>query len=198
MGSLASAQVPTFDCAKASGAVETLICKDAALSALDQTLADVYKAAAAKATGPMAATLRAEQRGWIGGRNECWKARPATPMSITATWTADSTRVCVEAQYRLRTSELQATWRLLDGKTVSYACQNNPANEVVATYFATDPPTVRMERGDRTFTLWQVPAASGAKYEGQNVSLWNKGAEVSVWRLDTDTGATEEITCRAR
>ena len=69
------AQGPAFDCAKADGDVETLICKDAALGALDRKLDEVYKAATAKARDKMAATLRAEQRGWVKGRNECWKAQ---------------------------------------------------------------------------------------------------------------------------
>jgi uncharacterized protein YecT (DUF1311 family) len=196
--SYASAQAPAFDCAKASSTVEKMICRDADLAALDRRLDVVYKAAAAKATGTMAATLRAEQRGWISGRNECWKTGPETPSYLTVSWTVNSVRGCVEAQYKLRTSDLQASWRLLDGRTVSYACQNNPANEVIATYFATDPPTARVERGDQTVTLWQVPAASGAKYEGPNVSLWNKGNEVAVSWLNTATGATEELTCRTR
>jgi uncharacterized protein len=194
----ASAQAPAFDCAKASSSVETMICKDADLAALDRRLDAVYKAASAKATGTTAATLRAEQRGWIGGRNECWKTGPDTPSYLTASWTVNSVRACVEAQYKLRISDLQASWRLLDGKTVTYACQNNPANEVVATFFATDPATARVERGDQTVTLWQVPAASGAKYEGRNVSLWNKGSEVAVSWLNTATGVTDELICKMR
>jgi uncharacterized protein len=188
----ARAQGPTFDCAKAQGEVETLICKDAELARLDRTLDGVYKAALAKARDAMPARLRADQRGWVSGRNECWKVRGA-PAYITATWTASTVRDCVSANYRLRISQLQAEWQLVAGKPpVSYACNNNPANEVVATFVPTDPPTARLERGDRAVTVWSVPAASGTKYEGQNVEFWEKGGTVSLTWLD------ETLTCRPR
>ena len=192
------AQGPAFDCAKAEGEVETLVCKDAGLSALDRKLDEVYKAALAKARDNMAATLRAEQRGWVKGRNECWKTRGA-PVYLTASWTASTVRECVEGNYKIRTSELQATWQLAPAKKpVSYVCQNNPANEIVATFYETEPATARVERGDRTVTVWQVRAASGAKYEGQNVMFWSKGDEASVTWLNTATGVSDDLQCRVR
>jgi uncharacterized protein len=191
----ALAQGPTFDCTKAQGEVEELICSDASLAALDQKLDQVYKAASAKAEGKLATELREVQRGWIGGRNDCWKAKEQT--WITASWTVDTVRDCVDAQYRLRTSELQAIWQLVPPKTVSYACQNNPANEVVANFFATDPATIRLERGDRTVTMWQAGAAGEGKYEGQNVSLVHNDNEVQVNWLDTNTGQTEDLQCKS-
>ncbi len=110
------AEGPAFDCAKAQGEVEQLVCKDEGLAALDRKLDGVYKAAQAKAR----------------------------------------------------------------------------ANEVVATFFETDPPAARLERGDQTVTAWLVPAASGAKYEGRNVELWTKGPEASVTWLD------ERLKCVSR
>jgi uncharacterized protein len=192
----ALAEGPTFHCAKAQGEVEKLICSDASLAALDRKLDEVYKAASAKAKGKVATQLREEQRGWVKGRNDCWKAKEQT--WITATWTVDTVKGCVDAQYRLRTSELQAVWQLVPPETVFYVCQNNPANEVVASFFETDPPTIRLERGDRTKTLWRVGAASAGKYEGQNVSLVHAGSELQVSWLDTNTGKTEELQCKAR
>ena len=191
------AQGPAFACTKAQGEVEKLICSDASLAALDRKLDEVYKAASAKAKGKLATRLREEQRGWVKGRNDCWKANGQETW-ITATWTINTVRGCVDAQYRLRTSELQAVWQLLPPKTVSYACQNNAANEVVANFFATDPPTIRLERGDRTVTLWRVGSAGAGKYEGQNVSLVQQGSELAVSWLDTNTGKTDELQCKAR
>jgi hypothetical protein len=119
-------------------------------------------------------------------------------MPPTESLAGDTVKDCVDAQYRLRTSELQAVWRLLPPKTVSYACQNNPANEVVANFFDTDPPTIRLELGDRTKTLWRVGDASAGKYEGQNVGLVQQGSELKVSWLDTHTGKTDELQCKAR
>lgn len=193
----ALAEGPTFNCAKAQGEAEKLICSDASLAALDRKLDEVYKAASEKAKGKLATQLRGEQRGWVKGRNDCWKANGQETW-ITATWTVNTVKGCVDAQYRLRTSELQAVWRLLPPRTVSYACQNNPANEAVANFFETDPATIRLERGDRTKTLWRVGAASDGKYEGQNVSLVHQGNELKLNWLDTDTGKTDELQCKAR
>lgn len=86
---------------------------------------------------------------------------------------------CVDAKYRLRISELQALWHLVEPKTVNYLYQNNPANVIVADFTETDPATIRLERGDRTVTMWRVGAASDGNYEGQNVSLVHKGNEVN-------------------
>jgi len=69
------AEGPAFDCSKAQGEVEPLICKDAELAALDRRLDGVYKEALGKARDGMDKSLRTEQRGWVGGRNECWKAK---------------------------------------------------------------------------------------------------------------------------
>lgn len=187
-------QGPAFDCAKASGTVEKLICADEGLAALDRKLDSVYKAAMAKAKDGLPDTLRAEQRGWVKGRDECWKAEGAGgPVFLTESWQATNVSECVQAQYRLRISELQVLWALIPGKKpLFYACENNPANEVVATFFDTDPPAARLERGDRTVIAWQVPSASGARYEGQNVTFWSKGGDAQVSWLGT------ELKCRAR
>lgn len=192
----ALAQGPAFDCAKAQGEVEKRICADESLAAPDRQLDEVYRAASARATGDLANRLRADQRGWVKGRNECWKS-DGQPTWITASWTVATVKDCVAAQYRLRTSELQSVWRLLPPETVSYACQGNPANEVVANFFATDPPTLRLERGDRTVTLWRVGAVAEGKYEGQNVSVQHRDRHLGVSWLNTDTGRTDELACEA-
>lgn len=194
---LASTPGPTFNCARAQGEVEKLICSDPALSALDRKLDAAYRAAGTQTSGPLTARLRAEQGGWVKGRNECWKAHGQQTW-ITATWTVDTVKACVEAQYRLRTSELQAVWRLVAPQSITYACQDNPADEVVAHFFATDPATIRLERGDRSVTLWQVSGAAAGLYEGQNVSLVHQGRTVKVSWLDTATGRTDTLQCSAR
>ncbi len=63
----------SFDCAKASGKVEQLICADAALSALDEQLAQEYKQALALVAAPDA--LKQDQRAWLRqARKECTNA----------------------------------------------------------------------------------------------------------------------------
>jgi membrane-bound inhibitor of C-type lysozyme len=53
-------------------------------------------------------------------------------------------------------------------------------------------PTVRLERGDSVKVGWQVPAASGAKYEADfGVTFWTRGDEATVnWPQDTHISCT--------
>jgi uncharacterized protein YecT (DUF1311 family) len=196
-GAAAAGTGPAFDCTRAQGTVEKAVCADPGLAARDRALADAYRAAAARATGTLAATLRAEQRGWVKGRNDCWKA-DGQPTWITATWTVKTVHDCIDAQYRLRTSELQALWRLLPPTTASHACQGHPADELVVHAFASDPATLRIERGDRTATLWQVGAPADGRFEGRNVGVVRQGHAVQVEWLDVNSGKTETLDCRPR
>ncbi|MFC3093435.1 hypothetical protein DRW07_04325 [Alteromonas sediminis] len=68
--------LPSFDCTKTKRRVEELICKSHQLEELDVKLAYFYKAATAKASdnAQHLKYLQAEQRGWLKGRDECWKA----------------------------------------------------------------------------------------------------------------------------
>ena len=160
---------PSFDCRKAGSEAEKLVCSDERLSQLDQRLAQTYKAAVSAAetldAGADAALkdLRASQRGWIKGRDECWKAQDL--------------RDCVESSYLIREGELVATWFLRDPMaTASYSCENNPANEVTTYFFDTELPSVRLEYGDGVRTGFLVPAASGSKYTTQFGGMfWTKG-----------------------
>ena len=87
---------PSFDCSKASGQVEELICSDPELAALDVELARLYRVVSAQTTGQKLKTLRTYQRGWIKGRNDCWKA------------VGVGVRACVELSYRDRIRELRS------------------------------------------------------------------------------------------
>jgi uncharacterized protein len=165
-----AAQGPTFDCRKAEpNSIEAMICGDAELAALDRKLAGVYAAATAKAKNERPPVLRAEQRGWVKGRNDCWKS--------------SEQRGCVRGEYVRRIAELQARYRLVpDRGPFAFACDGNPANEVIVTYFATEPSTMIAERGDSVSLMFQQPAASGAKYQGRNESFWeHQGLATIVW-----------------
>jgi uncharacterized protein len=168
--STARAEGPSFDCGKVeAGSIEEMVCKDKGLTALDRKLAEVYSAASKKAVNEHPPLLKAEQRGWIKGRNDCWKS-------------ADR-RKCVEDNYRSRITELQAKYRLVPAiGPVTYACDGDPKNEVTVTYFKTDPPTLIAERGDQVSLMYIQPSASGARYQGPNESFWeHQGEAVITW-----------------
>jgi uncharacterized protein len=171
---------PSFDCAKAESSAETLICENAELAQLDTRIAARYAAAVATVgqmdSGAREAEreLRAIQRGWIKGRDDCWKAED--PME------------CIRASYLQREGELVAQW-LLDEPTevVFWTCDGNPANEVVTYFFDTEAPSVRFERGDTIDTGQLVRTASGSKYEGSfGRSIWIKGDEATYTEPDPD------------
>lgn len=172
---------PAFDCSKAEHEIETLICQDEDLAAKDRKLAEVYKQAIAAlekvdAGGPEAISeLKAMQRGWIGGRNDCWKA--------------DDKRQCTADLYDRRIAELQAKYFLVEGGApVFYTCNGNPADEIVATFIPTNPPSVRLERGDTTKVGILSPSASGSRYDADfGVYFWTKDDEAQVaWPQETE------------
>ncbi len=88
---------PSFSCAAVSqGSMEELICQSDTLSAMDLKLTDTYKKALVKSNNN--STLKAEQRGWIKGRNESWKA--------------DDKNKCLSDEYQQRISELQNKYQV--------------------------------------------------------------------------------------
>lgn len=171
---------PSFDCSIAETSAEKLICEDAELGRLDRLVANRFAAAIAVVSGLESGAsdveneLRAHQRGWLAGRDECWKA--------------DSLRECIEAAYLRREGELVARWLLEEPTGISvWACGDNPANEVVTYTFDTELPSVRFERGDMIDTGAVVPTASGSKYAGSvGRSIWIKGNEAIYRDADPD------------
>ncbi|KGM48912.1 lysozyme inhibitor LprI family protein [Pseudooceanicola atlanticus] len=134
---------PAFDCAKAESSAEKLVCDDPALAALDRRLADRFAAAMSVAKGLDAGAneaedlLRATQRGWIKGRDECWKD--------------PDLRVCVERQYLQREGQLVAQFMLEDPReTQEWFCGDN-ARSVTITTFDTELPAIRVEEGDSVY-----------------------------------------------
>lgn len=165
---LAAAQGPSYSCHEAGdGSIEAMVCDDKDLSALDRRLAEVYAAASAQSANEHPPMLKAEQRGWIKGRDDCWKS--------------DDRRGCVSDSYRRRIAELQVRYRLAPAiGRVRFTCDGSAANELVVTYFQTDPSTLIVERGDSVSLMSQQPSASGARYQGRNQSFWEHQGEARV------------------
>ncbi|MFI8382813.1 MliC family protein [Pseudomonas sp. NPDC079086] len=173
---------PSFSCTKvASGSIEELICQTPALAEFDQKMASVYQQASAKAANQHPPVLKAEQRGWIKGRNDCWKA-------------ADREQ-CVTESYRLRITELQARYALLKAVgPVHFQCDGLPAKEVIVTYYPSEPATLLAEFADSVSLMYQQPATSGRKYQGCNESFWeHQGEAAVVWGY-----GSPEMKCQAK
>lgn len=96
---------PSFDCEAATAPIEALICGDAALADLDQTLANSYHAALATRVGEAQLLLREEQRAW--SRNRAATCGVASDAAADPTPGADAAIGCLVALYRARIAELQ-------------------------------------------------------------------------------------------
>ncbi|WP_258405157.1 MliC family protein [Shewanella psychrotolerans] len=159
---------PSYDCSNSSlNSIETLICRDDELAKLDNHMSTVYRQAITKAQNEHPPILKVEQQGWIKGRNDCWKS-------------ADK-KQCITESYTNRITELQAKYRLVaHSQAIFYRCDNNPAKEVVVTYFETTPASLIAEHGDQTSFMTIQPSGSGAKYQGQNEQLWEHHGEATI------------------
>ena len=79
------------------------------------------------------------------------------------------------------------------GTTVVFACPGE-GNDVKATFYSTDPPTLVAERNNRTAFMTQQPAASGTRYQGAGDMLWEHEGEALVrWGY-----GSPEQTCKKR
>ena len=98
------ANQPSFDCSKVEKkSAEGIICGSDTLMNLDRELSAVYKQAKAKASKDD--MLKTHQRGWIKGRNDCWKA--------------EDEKKCMVDEYKFRIKELTEKYDLSKQPTAS-------------------------------------------------------------------------------
>ncbi|MGJ7509694.1 MliC family protein [Variovorax sp. GT1P44] len=188
-GMPASAASPSFSCARAEGAAQQAVCQDDTLAALDRENARLY--ALARATPGLSAQRRSEltatQRGWIKGRDDCWKA--------------SDLKTCIRDAYMMRIAELRTGYAGAQGKgkggvsigPVRVTCPDVPAMN--ATFVNVDPPLAYLSGGDRSIVLTIARSGSGARYtartpEGE-ATFWQKGPEAMV-----QLPGGKEQTCR--
>ena len=159
---------PAFDCAKASADVETLICADEDLQALDRELARSWALANDSWPAEVAAEQRAVQRGWIKGRNDCWKA--------------DDTRDCVAFAYRSRLVELSISAGLVEAPGYySLSCDDGHTRPFTASFYNDlEPRAVVLTRGNDQVIALSAPTGSGSRYTAPGVEFRSKGDEAQV------------------
>ncbi|WP_299592441.1 MliC family protein [uncultured Microbulbifer sp.] len=170
---------PSYDCSqKLNSSIEELICTDGDLAVLDRKMAEVFKAASQTEKAQQDKYFKARQRGWIKGRNDCWKA-------------ADK-RGCTADSYKLGIAALQARYGLVSGKgPVTYLCDGS---EVTATYYETDPATAVARHKDEEELLYIEPSGSGARYSGPGVVIWEHQGEAKI----TWGQGRPEMQCKVR
>jgi uncharacterized protein len=173
---------PSFDCAKAGWSVEELICKDAGLAALDRQMAAVYAAAQKRVAEENYEDPAPMQRGWIKGRNDCWKA--------------DNLRTCIVSSYQYQIAALLIQYgQLVVPTPVYYTCGKTDLAAVF--YQKTDPQTVVLTfipalTGVDQMLAYHSPSGSGARYEGRNVSFREHHGEARLTWFD------QEMSCKVK
>lgn len=170
---------PSFDCdQELNSSIEELVCRDSRLAALDQQMSEVFTAASKTEKAQNDKHFKARQRGWIKGRNDCWKA--------------ENQRACTEDSYKVGIAALQARYGLVPGtEPVTYLCDGN---EVIATYYETDPATAIASYKEEEKLLYREPSASGARYGGPGVQIWEHQGEAKItWGQDRP-----EMQCKVR
>ncbi len=178
------ASEPSFDCAKASSSAEEAICASDDLAALDREVSRLYALASKgpNMTDDRLQELRAFQRGWVKGRDECWKS----DLGLEA---------CVAEEYALRIQELRqgyADARSEGGPSdgpFPYMCTGFDAL-IGATFVNAGSPRVVLRWLDSFAVLQAAEAASGARYQNGNTVFWTKGDEAMFTTPDGD-----ELTC---
>ncbi|MGE3245563.1 MAG: MliC family protein, partial [Beijerinckiaceae bacterium] len=172
----ATAPRPSFDCSKADRDTTRLVCTDAMLAALDNETARLFKLAMAGKYMDEARKkeLAATERGWIKGRDECWKAKDL--------------RRCVMESYLQRIHELRQGYagsRTQDSKGISTGplvleCANFDAL-IGVTFVQSDPSAAYLQYRNQAHAVVLQPSGSGARYtasyEDGAVSMWTKGTE---------------------
>lgn len=173
-----TASEPGFDCARASGQVEQLICADDSLAVLDRKLGETYGVALENYPADELASLKAEQRGWIKGRNDCWKA--------------DNINACVTQAYQTRIVELQISSGQLTAPTsVSYDCGDPDKTPLFAAFYKdADPAAVVLTSGNDQVIAFIVRSGSGARYAAEGVEFWEHHGEASVNWFGTERKCT--------
>jgi len=171
---------PSFDCSKATHAIEKLVCGDEQLAGLDRTLADDFKKAMGQVSGADQAELRASQEKWIKSRNAC--AGNADP------------KACTLESYKTRIAIMGARYGFAptSAGTFLFTCDDAANSSFYATFFETDPATMNLVSlvpgAEESVTLVQGMSGSGARYEGDDgIVFWNKGNDAMVeWPAGTD------------
>ena len=180
LGILAASQgfaaTPSFSCAKAEGAAVKAVCSDDTLAALDRETARLYGLARASPDlSPQRKNeLTAMQRGWIKGRDDCWKA--------------SDLKACIRDAYVIRIAELRAGYKGARAKggvsigPVPVTCPGSPAMN--ATFLNVEPSLAYLAGGDQSLVITIARSGSGAKYTAQHPQgeaiFWQKGPEAIV------------------
>ena len=129
------AERPSFECAKASNAIERTICKDPGLAKADREMAAAYAALAGKLAGAAKDDLAKEQLHWIGDRNRACatdtdgiapclrkslRGAHGQPQGVRRRRSIPSSRAVADEERQARQDRLLVRYQLSAVSTVQY------------------------------------------------------------------------------
>lgn len=167
---------PSFSCSgEHLSSVEQLICTDSELARLDVQLQHEYQALLAQTDDEaLTSHLRALQRGWIKGRDECWKSSPVG--------------ACVAREYRLRLSAVQElAGQISQSRRVVTVCEPLPEHEMVIHFYPTQPPIATLTWRGKASLLYRDDSASATIYRGAGTQLRQQDSEFIIDGLEEET-----------
>ena len=163
-GPAAAPVAPSFDCARAAGGIEQLVCADPELARLDRQLAGRYAELKDRPESRQAVAL---QRGWVKDRDECWKA--------------DDKPRCVREAYLTRLVELAINGGGVVVPTpVEYRCDDDSRPLTAVFYNDIDPQAAVITWGNDQAIAFPQPVASGIHYSREGLDFREHQGEVEV------------------
>lgn len=151
--------------------VEENICKNSELITLDRKIDKIYKESLIKEK-KNTKILEIEQRGWLLGRNDCWKN--------------ENLYKCISDSYTYRIAELQVEYNLVPNDlAIVYLCDAEKKNELILTFFHTNPVTLFIEYNNEK-SLMYLYDEKNKEYQGRNTILkfLSNDAINVVWGFD--------------
>lgn len=154
----------SFDCGRAKGQAQEMICADANLAAMDREVARLA----------MLAAEPAGQAQYAQQRDDCWKADELQQCAMAA--------AMLEIHRLRKGSQAARRDEGLSVGPIGFSCKGI-AGPVLATFVNSDPGAVAIEWGGEVVAIDHVQTASGARYDGrwngQSYAFWNKGEEAT-------------------
>jgi len=157
---------PSFDCARAADAIETLVCGNAGLAELDRQLAASIQAILLKPGADRVALLDAH-RAWLRRRAACSSA--VDP------------RACAVDAYKSRIVRLMLdSGEVMAPTPIAFSCGAGGRPFTVTFYNDIQPKAAVLAWGDEQVIVFPLPAASGSRYGTQGVEFWEHQGEAMV------------------
>jgi uncharacterized protein len=160
---------PLPECGSTRDAIERLICADPDLRARQSQVQELYGAALGELSPAQGALQQDREARWEHERAACAAAQDP--------------HACLADQLRHRLVELKIALKQLPVlAAVTYRCHGPDAAPLFAAYYRSEPAAVRLTYRDQEVLAFVAPSASGARYLGDGVEIWeHQGVARFTW-----------------